>query len=173
MPKTRSQKEALLATLGEMVAGKAVVFTEYRGLGVRELTELRAQLRKNGSRYTVTKNTLLRKALEVAGITVPGEVLDLQLGVASSATDEVEPNRIIVEFAKANELLKIHGAIVDGRYIDEAGVRQLAALPTRDVLYARVVGSISAPLSGLVNVLSGNLRGLVSVLKQYQAQQSV
>lgn len=167
MPKTRSEKEALLATLTEMVAGKAMVFTEYRGLTVRNLSDLRANLRTIGGRYTVTKNTLLRKALKDAGIDVPGDILDVQLAVATG-DDEVEPNRAVVDFAKTVEGLKIHGALVDGKFVDEAGVRKLAALPSRDQLYASVVGSIAAPLSGLVNVMAGNLRGLVNVLKAYQ-----
>src|SRR5690606_23177128 len=114
---------------------------------------------------------LLRKALEEAGISVPAEILDVQLGVATG-NDEVEPNRAVVDFAKSVEGLRIHGAIIDGTFIDEASVRNLASLPSRDQLYAKVVGSLAAPLSGMVNVLAGNLRGLVIVLKAYQEKKA-
>ncbi len=84
----------------------------------------------------------------------------------------MEANKAVVTFGKSHEALRILGAVIDGQFVDEAGVRILAALPGRDELYAKLVGSIAAPLSGLVNVLSGNLRGLVSVLKQYQEAKS-
>ncbi len=172
MPKSRSQKEVLLASLQQKLAGKAVVFTQYQGLTVKELTDLRAQLRQRGADYTVTRNTLLRKALESAEIEIPAEILDVQLAVAASATDEVEPSRAVVTFAREHEALKVLGAIVDGAFVGEATVRALAALPSRDELYAKVVGSVAAPLRGLVTVLGGNLRGLVSVLNQYQQQKA-
>ncbi|MGI6103583.1 MAG: 50S ribosomal protein L10 [Patescibacteria group bacterium] len=173
MAKTRAQKDALFAELKDAVAGKAIVFTQYTGLTVRDMTDLRAELRKVQGRYTVTKNTLLRKAMDEAGIAgVPTEVLDVQLAVATSATDEVEPNRIVVNFQKTHEKMEILGAVVDGKFVDAAGVKALAALPSRDELYAKMVGSIAAPLSGMVNVLAGNLRGLVTVLKQYQEKKA-
>ena len=173
MAKTRAEKDALFAELKEAVAGKAIVFTQYTGLTVRDMTDLRAELRKVDGRYTVTKNTLLRKAMDEAGVGgVPTEILDVQLAVATSATDEVEPNRIVVNFAKTHEKMGILGAVVDGKFVDAAGVKALAALPSRDELYAKAVSSIAAPLTGLVNVLAGNLRGLVTVLKQYQEKKT-
>lgn len=172
MPKSRAEKEVLLTSLQQKLAGKAVVFTQYQGLTVKELTELRAKLREGGATYTVTKNTLLRKALVEARIDIPAEILDVQLAVAASAGDEVEPNRVVVQFAKDHEALKVLGAVIEGEFVPESGVRALAALPSREELYAKVVGSVAAPLRGLVTVLGGNLRGLVSVLNQYQQQQA-
>lgn len=172
MPKTRAEKEVLLQALEQKLAGKTVVFTQYQGLTVKELTNLRADLRTVGADYTVTRNSLLRKALGSAGIEIPGEILDVQLGIAASDRDEVEPNRVVVKFAKEHEKLAILGAIVDGAFVPEASVRALAALPSREQLYAKAVGSIAAPLRGLVTVLGGNLRGLVNVLNQYQQQKA-
>ncbi|MBI4022867.1 50S ribosomal protein L10 [Candidatus Berkelbacteria bacterium] len=171
MAKTRAQKEAQLAHLVSDVAGKATVFTRYAGLTVRDMETLRADLRRVGGTYRVSKTTLLAKALEQAGITdVPAEILSVQLAIATSPTDGVEAGKIVVGFAKTNESIQILGALIDGTFVGEAGVRALAALPSRAELYARLVGSLNAPLSGLVNVLAGNLRGLVTVLKQYQAK---
>ena len=168
MPKTRAEKERLLTNLAQMLTGKTIVLTEYRGLTVRQMSALRQALRAVGAFYTVTKNSLLRKALAQAGIEIPNQILDVQLAVATSASDEVEPNRAVVAFAKENEALKIHGALIEGTFVNEVVVRNLAALPSRDELYAKAVGSMAAPLRGLVTVLCGNLRGLVSVLHQYQ-----
>lgn len=172
MPKTRAEKEVLLQSLEQKLAGKTVVFTQYQGLTVKEMTDLRGNLRAVGADYTVTRNSLLRKALASASIEIPSDILDVQLAVAASAKDEVEPNRVVVKFAKEHEKLQILGAIVDGAFVPESSVRALAALPSRDQLYAKVVGSVAAPLRGLVTVLGGNLRGLVSVLHQYQLTKS-
>ncbi len=169
MPKTRGQKAEELALIEEALDGKAAVLTQYTGLSVRDLDELRSSVRGIGGKYRVVKTSLLAKALKERGIEVPANALTVQLGIASSATDEVEPNKVVVEFAKSHEALGILGAVIDGAYVDEAQVRTLAALPGRDELYAQVVGSIRAPLVGLVNVLGGNIRGLVSVLGQYAA----
>lgn len=172
MAKTKEQKSSQLAELKAVARGKAIVFTAYKGVTVKDLEALRTELRKVGGSYRVTKNTLLRKALEEQGIAVPGEVLDVQLGIATSNTDEVEPNRVVVDFQKSHEALGILGAVVDGKFIDPSGVKALAALPSREQLYGQLVGTIAAPLTGVVNVLVGNLRGLVNVLKQYEAKQS-
>lgn len=172
MAKTKAQKESQLSELRSLVGGKAVVFTAYRGVTVKDLEALRQALRAIGGTYRVTKNSLLRKALAERGIDVPVEILDVQLGVAVSASNEVEPNRVVVEFQKTHETLGILGAIVDGTFVDVAGVKALAALPSREQLYGQLVGTIAAPLTGLVNVLAGNLRGLVTVLKQYQEKQA-
>ncbi|MBI2590044.1 50S ribosomal protein L10 [Candidatus Berkelbacteria bacterium] len=169
---TRVRKEEQLALLTAMLQEKAIVFTRYSGLTVRDLDELRRALRAVKSRYLVTKNTLLRKAMEQANLTIPSEIFDIQLGIAVSADDEVEPNRVVVTFAKTHEAFGILGAIVDGKFIDTTNVKSLAALPSRDQLYAKVAGSLAAPLAGLMNVLSGNLRGLVNVLHQYQTKLS-
>ena len=172
MAKTRQQKEELLKEVEGLVAGKATVFTGFSKLSVKELTDLRGQLRAAGSNYKVAKNTLLKKALADKGVEIPTEIFDVQLAIATSSTDEVEPNKIVVNFAKGHENLKILGAIVDNKFVDESGVKALATLPSRDELYAKVVGSIAAPLSGLVNVMSGNLRGLVNVLNQIKEQKA-
>lgn len=172
MAKTRIQKEAMLKELAAALQDKAMVFTNYSTLTVRDLDQLRNGLRAIGAKYSVVKNTLLRKALEDAGLDVPGEILNLPLGIATSAEDEVEPSKVVVEFAKTNAGMKIMGAIIDGKFVDEAGVRALAALPGRKVLYTQVVGSIAAPLAGLLNVLRGNLQGLINIFNQYKTQKS-
>jgi large subunit ribosomal protein L10 len=89
------------------------------------------------------------------------------IALAYSSIDEVEPAKIVYNFSKSNNAVSLVGGIVNCEYFEKNKAVALAQLPSRDELYAKVVGSLSAPLSGMVNVLSGNLRGLVSVLKQY------
>lgn len=168
MAKTREQKAVQLAQLQELIGQPAMVLTQYSGLTVKDLDDLRAQLRAVGCRYLVPKTSLLEKVLEEKGIVLPENLLKVQLGIATSATDEVDPNRVVVTFAKLHEQLGVVGAIVNGQFVDAAYVRSLAALPGKQELYAKVVGSIAAPLSGFVTVLGGNLRGLVRVLQQQQ-----
>jgi len=169
MPKTREQKATEIQILEQMLDGKAVVLTQYSGLSVREIDELRAAVREIGGSYRVVKTSLLGKVLKERGIDVPAELLTIQLGVVSSMQDEVEPNRVAVEFAKSHEALGVLGAVIEGAFVGQAFVKKLAALPGREELYAQAVGSIKAPITGFVNVLGGNLRGLVSVLHQYAA----
>lgn len=173
MAKNKEQKEKELAFLREAVKGKAVVFTGYSTLTVKDLDELRSKLRETKSTFKISKNTLLKIALKEVGVdNVPEEIFKVQLGVVASAYDEVDPNRIVTEIAKTKEALKIYGGIIDGKFIDERGVRQLASLPSRDELYAKVVGSLNAPISGVVNVLAGNLRGLINILNAYNSNRS-
>ncbi|MEK7184072.1 MAG: 50S ribosomal protein L10 [Patescibacteria group bacterium] len=170
MAKTREQKAAQLAELQTLIDQPAMVLTQYGGLTVHDLDELRAQLRAAGCRYRVPKTSLLKKVLVERGIELPDSLLKVQLGIATSASDEVDPNRVVVTFAKQHEQLKVIGAVINGRFVDESYVRSLAALPSRQELYAKLVGTVAAPLTGFVSVLGGNIRGLVSVLRQRKEQ---
>lgn len=166
---TKVEKKEILDKLKLRVANvKAIVFTNYQGLKVAEMQDLRKKLREKQINYEVIKTTLIKKSLQEAGIEIDEKIYKKPVALAFSQGDEVEPNKIIYNFSKANEKLKILGAIIGNEFIEVDKVKALACLPGRDELYAKVVGSISVPLSGLVNVLEGNLRGLVSVLKQYQ-----
>lgn len=170
---TKEQKKKILDDLKTRITKvKAIVFTDYQGLKVTEMQELRKQLRVKQIGYEVIKTTLIRKGLEDAGIKIDEKIYKKPVALAFSEGDEVEPNKIIFNFSKINEKLKILGAVIGNEFIEVDKVKVLATMPSRDELYAKVVGSISAPLSGLVNVLGGNLRGLVSVLKQYQESKS-
>jgi large subunit ribosomal protein L10 len=124
-------------------------------------------LREKGVQFNVTKNTLLKIALKKHGIEVSESILKKPLAVAFAMEDEVAPAREIALFAKKSEAIEILGGILEKKYIDEAMIRKLAALPSREELYGRVVGTIAAPLSGMINVLAGNIRGLINVLNAY------
>lgn len=174
MAKTREQKEQTVAALTTAFKdSKLAVLTDYRGLNVPAISELRNSLREVGVSYTVAKNTLVKIALVAADKKVDDtSVFSGPVGIAFGA-DEVEAARIVYEFAKTNNALEILGAIdEDGRVLTSEEVTALAKLPSREQLLAQVVGTIAAPLSGFVRVLNGNLSGLVYVLKAIEEQKA-
>lgn len=171
MAKTRQQKEDQLKALNKVLDSKGVVFFNYGGLNVAEVEELRAKLREENSTMAVAKRKLVYLALEEKGITVEDSVINGPIAVVS-ADDEVMPAKIVADFKKDHETVSFYGGMMESAFIDEAKVEHLASLPGKQELLAQAVGSIAAPLSGLVNVLSGNLRGLVNVLHAVKEQKS-
>ncbi len=164
MAKSRLQKEQTLVELsGYFGTMKSAIFVNYQGLKVKEADELRRAGDKEKVTYTVAKKTLLTKALKSAGVEYDAVALTGMIGVAT-AEDEVAAAKLIVEFGKTHPTLKVLAGVVDGKVIDAAGVIALASLPTREQLLGQLVGVINGPVSGFVNVLAGNLRGLVNVL---------
>jgi len=164
MAKTRLQKEQTVAELlGYFGTMKSAVFVNYQGLKVKEADELRRSADKEKVTYTVSKKTLLTKALKSTGVDFDATTLVGMIGVAT-ADDEIAAAKLIAEFGKTHESLKILGGVVDGKVVDAAAIKALATLPSREQLLGQLVGVINGPVSGFVNVLAGNLRGLVNVL---------
>lgn len=163
---TRQQKEQLVKDLADKLKNsKATVFSDFKGLSVKDLTNLRKELREKGVDFQVLKKTLITIALRDAGIKMDARELSGQIAVAVSAGDEVEAAKIIAKAAKANENLKIVGGLLGQNVLSDKEVVALSKLPSKEELLAKLVGTINAPVSGFVNVLAGNLRGLVQVLK--------
>ncbi len=166
MPKTKKQKQETVGSLVEnFKKAKAAVFANFQGLTVAAFEELRKIARKENVGVVATKKTLIKRALEEAGIggTDP-KAFSGGVGVFVGYGDEVGPAKVVHAFAKDHETVAIHGGILEGKFIDPAEVKFLASLPGRIELLSRMVGTLNAPISGFVNVLAGNLRGLVSVL---------
>jgi large subunit ribosomal protein L10 len=165
---SRSAKEQAVDTLsGELGRIKLAVMTDYRGLTVRQIEELREVLRKERITYRVTKNTLLRLAASKnpALADVDPATFSGPMALAMGFDDEVAPARVIFQYAKTHDALEIVGAITgDGVVLDAAQVKALATLPTKEQLLAQVVGTIAAPLSGFVGVMSGNVRSIINLL---------
>ncbi len=166
MAKTRQQKEEAVKVLTEKIKqAKSLVFVNFDGLKVKEIEELRKQCRAENVGYLVAKKTLMKKAFKDAGL----EEIDPKTFKKEAATvfgyeDEVAPARIVESFAKNHEALKAFGGVLENKFVDRGKIIELARLPSKIELLAKVVGSIKAPISGLVNVLSGNLRNLVYIL---------
>jgi len=173
---SREAKEQAVTQLTDDLGRiKLAVMTDYRGLTVREVEELRETLRAQGITYRVTKNTLLRLATQnnSALAEINPATFNGPMALAMGFDDEVAPARIIFQYAKAHEALEIVGAITaDGQVLDASQVKALANLPTREQLIAQVVGTIAAPLTGFVGVMSGNLRSIVYLLNALQEQKA-
>lgn len=174
MPKTRQEKEVAVKDLTDKVEkAKSMVFVNFKGLKVKEVEELRKTCRAENVEYLVAKKTLMKLAFDKAGISGgnPRE-LDSSVATVFGYDDEVAPARIIQTFAKDHEALQTIGGVLEKNFVDQAKVIELSRLPSRDELLAKVVGSINAPISGFVNVLAGNLRGLVGVLNAIKESKS-
>ena len=154
----------------QMQEAKAVVFTDYRGLTVNQIQELRKELAKHDASLEVTKNTLMSIAAKQASKEVSDEVLHGPTATLFAFGDEVAPLKALVDFGKEQELPTVKYGFLGGDALDAKQVAALAALPSRDTLIAQTVGTIKAPLTGLVNVLAGNQRGLVYALAAIRDQ---
>ena len=165
MAKTRQQKEETLELLKEKFAqSKGVVLADYTGLKVVDAEVLRNLCKDQGIDIIAVKKTIIKKIMEdlkMSGV----EDVDFSgsLAVAFSQ-DEVLPAKILNDFAKKHEQVQLRAGVIEGNIMGLAQVKALAILPSKQELYAKVVGSLQAPVSGFVNVLAGNLRGLVQVL---------
>lgn len=170
---SRAKKELSLSDLREKVAkAKSVVVTDYRGLTMVKLQELRSTL-GSSAEFTVAKNTILAKALQEHGAEVTAETFSGPSAVLFSYDDEVGPLKVMVKFSSgANDLPTIKGGVLDTQVLSAARVSALAKLPSKDQLRGQVVGGLVAPLTGLVGVLNGNMRNLVYALEQVRQKKA-
>jgi len=166
MPKTRKEKEVMVQDYVEKIQkSKGLVFANFDGLKVKEIEELRKQCREESVDYVVAKKTLMKIAFEKAGIKdVDPKILPNSVASIFGYNDEIVSAKIIGQYSKSHESLRAVGGVLENKFIDSTKVIELSKLPSRLELLAKAVGSIKAPVSGFVNVLAGNLRGLVGVL---------
>ena len=164
MPKTRKEKEEVVQSLKTKLGdSKAVVFTTDTGLTVKEVEDLRKELRDNNAEYYVAKKTLLKKAF---GDFKEDNLKDLRgsLGITFSYKDEVKAAQAINKVAQVNENFYIAGGILEKEFILPEIVKKLASIPAKEELLTKLVGSLKSPVNGIVAVLGGNLRNLICVL---------
>ena len=167
----RPDKEAAVKELEEEFSkAKSMVMTDYIGLDVAEMTELRDKLRDAGVDYKVVKNTLAKIAAKNSDLSEINDFFRGPTAIAFGIEDVVSPAKILDEFAEDHEVLEIKGGYLNGQVISKEKVESLAKIPSREELLAKAFSSMKAPISGLVNVLSGNMRNLVSVLSQIKDQ---
>lgn len=169
----KQSKQDLVAELAEQLKGtKAAFLADYRGLNVEKSTELRRKLRAAGAEYRIIKNTLLRLAAQGT----PAACLDPQLKGPTAVTlvtaDPVAPAKALVEFAKVNQAFELKAGMLDGKLLSAAEVKALAELPSREVLLARLLGTLNAPTSNFVGVLAAVPRSLVQVLSAVKDQKA-
>lgn len=161
------EKVAVVEDIKERLAGaKTVVLTEYRGLTVQQLSELRKQLRAVSAQYKVLKNRLARIAISSSELKVLGPLLTGPTGMIVSREDPVAVAKALQTFTRTNQALTIKAGYVDGQLLQAAGLKALADLPSREALRSQLVGAIQGPLAQLVGLLTAPHRDLVYVLDQ-------
>ena len=171
--KVLEEKKAIVAGLVEKLSNSASgVLVDYKGINVEDDTKLRKELREKGVEYKVVKNTLLSKACDQVGFEDLKGVLEGMTAMAVCADDVVAPAKILCEYAKKNKNFVIKAGFVEGKVIDADAVKALAELPSKEILVATVLGTLNAPVTGLVTVLNGNIRGLACVLQAIVDKQS-
>jgi large subunit ribosomal protein L10 len=163
----REEKATSIAELREKLGdARGAVLTDFRGLSVAEITELRTLLRKSAVEYKVVKNTLAKLAVKETGLAGLASYLEGPTAIAISRKDPVAASKAVSAWAKGRPTFTIKGGVVEGRVVGPTEVIALAELPSREVLLARMAGAFQAPLQGLVQVLSAPLRGLANVFDQ-------
>lgn len=163
--KTKAQKQDILARLNENVEKQnAIVFVDFRGLKVKEIAALRKQLKQEGAKLMVAKKTLLQKALREKGIEADMKGMEGEIAAIFAFEEPIAPMKVANTFAKSSEHLKIVAGYFENEMQGAQTIIAIANLPSREELLAKFVGTIAAPLSGLANVLQGNIKGLIYVL---------
>ncbi len=165
------EKEILVQGLTEKIKkNNGMVLTQYQGLTVAEISELRSQLRNLKCEYTVVKNTLGKIAAKNAGLEQFSEYFDGPTAIAIENGDIAAPARVIVNFAKSHSKLKITAGVLEKKIISEKDIKALAELPSKEVLLSVLLGTMKAPITNFVNVLQANIRNIVNVLDAIRKQ---
>jgi len=170
MALTKEQKQKQIKELKEnILKQKSLIFVDFSKVNSKDMFGLRKNLKEAGCALKIVKKTLVRIALGQSNISfwqkikenIPG-----QLALVFGIEDEVAPARISNKFAKEHENFKILGGLFENKFIERDRVLALANLPSKDELLAKLVGSIASPMSGFMNVLQGNIKGLITVLSK-------
>ncbi|NLO96503.1 MAG: 50S ribosomal protein L10 [Peptococcaceae bacterium] len=165
MPNLEEKQKIVEEIKQKFQNSNGVILADYRGLTVSQVTSLRKELREAGVEYKVLKNTMVRRAAAEIGLQGLDQFLEGPTAIAFSA-DPVTPAKILSEYSKNNKDLKIKAGVVEGKIIDPERVKDLANLPSREVLLSQVLAGLQAPLQGLVNVLQGPIRKLGYALEE-------
>ncbi len=172
MPKTKAQKHQMVSDMSvKLGRAKTLVFTDYKGMTMPQLQDLRAKLKEQGAEFSVTKNTLLSIALKENNKELKDDaVLSGPVATLFAYEDEILPIKTLVKALKDNNIGKVKAGFFESDYLDTASVNRLAALPGKQELQGQLVGVLAAPIKGIVTVLHANIRGLAVVLDQIRIQ---
>ncbi|MCQ2420588.1 MAG: 50S ribosomal protein L10 [Clostridia bacterium] len=149
--KVLSEKQAVVAALVERLNGaSAGVIVDYKGITVAEDTALRTEMRKDSVNYTVMKNTLMKKAFDQINMSGLDDALQGTSALATADTDPIAPFRIIGDYSKKlGDRFNVKAAFMEGKVLNEQEIAEMASLPSKDALYAKVLGTMIAPITGL------------------------
>lgn len=170
---TKAFKNEKMEMLKEKISkAKVAIVTENKGLSVDQITDLRRQLQKENGDYTVIKNTLAKLVIEGTEFEGISDMLQGPIVLALGYEDQVAPAKVIAKFIKTNENVVIKGGVVDGSVMDEKEVNELAKLPSKEELYAKILGSVNSPASGIVMSMNAVMSGLVRAMDQVAKQKT-
>ena len=167
MSKSRTQKTELLGKYKELIKNSSgYILVDVAGLNTTTITKFKVDLAQTGANYTVIKNSVFKIALQEQDQPVKIQEFDGPTAIISYSSDPTAPAKLVKKLGEDTKMSAPKAAILDGNYISAQEVIQLANLPSREVLLAKLLGSLNAPLSGLMNVMNGNTRGFTMVLKK-------
>lgn len=164
---TREQKEKVIKELTDnIVRQKALIFINFTGINVKDLTNLRKKLKANLGELKVAKKTLMDIVFKKAKFGLEIKELQGEIALVFGFKDEISPSKTLWQFSLENPNLQILGGFLDNKFVDAAKIIELAQLPTQEELLARLVGSIKAPVSNFVYALQYNIKGLIYALSE-------
>ena len=149
-----------------------VYFTNYTGINVAKVTELRKNFRAESVQYKVVKNNLTKIAASNAGVKGLDDLLQGQIGIAFAESDPTAPARVIKKFIKDKNPLDVVGILFEGELFDAEKYEELASIPSKEVLLGKLVGGLSSPMSGLVMTLNGAMSKFIGTLEGLKAKKS-
>ncbi len=173
LPRARKEQKAEQVELltEKLKKAKVAVLTDYRGLKVSQIQDLRGKLRTGGVEYRVVKNTLARRAADAAGYKDLESELKGPVAIAFGYDDLSLPPRLINEFVRTTRLkLEVVGGLVEGRVFNSAQIKQLADLPSREVLLAQLLGTLQSPVGQLVGIMQTPVQQLIGLLNAYKSK---
>ena len=166
----QAKKDVVENIKEKMQKSKSVMLLDYRGLTVEEVSNLRNEFRAAGVEYKVLKNTMLQRAAESLGIEGTEELFKGPTAVAFGYDDAAVPAKILVDFIKKTKKTEIKGGFLDSKVVDINQIKYLANLPAKEVLIAKLLGTLNAPVTNFVSVLNGLPRALVVALNAIKEQ---
>lgn len=165
---SKARKDELVAQYTELInESRAIFMTEYKGMNVKKMENLRDEIAKADGRFHITKNTLLKIALEQTDHPVPEEILKGQIATGFALSEVPTMAKTLVDFAKSDENMVVRGAILSGRILSVDEVEALAKLPSLEQLRAQLIGLINAPATNIASVITNGVRQVINVIDAY------
>lgn len=166
------KNEKIEAIKANVAKAKVLIVTEYKGFSVAEITDVRRRLQKENGDYTVVKNTLAKVAIKDTQFECMSDLLTGPVAIAMGFEDEVSPAKVFTKFMKDSKKGEIKGGALDGVVLSAKDVEELSKLPSKEELYAKILGSINSPASGIANSMNAVMRSLVYAIDQVRQQKS-
>ena len=170
---TKEQKNQKIQEIKDSFAkAQVAIVSDPTGLSVAEITDLRRKLQKEGADYTVVKNTLAIKAIEGTEYECMGELLKGASAIAFGFNDQVAPAKVLASFIKEVDKAGFKGGAMDGKVLSVDEVKALATLPSKEELYAKMLGCINSPATGIAGCVNGVMSALVRAIDQVRQQKT-